>query len=89
MIRLWAGGIVIRTEIKAQLTELMRRQFSRPDLDITDETTAADVPGWDSLTHFNLVLAVEKGFGIKLATREVRTMKNVGALMDIIAKKTS
>jgi acyl carrier protein len=80
---------MIRSDLKAKLAELMRQLFAKPDLEISDETTAADVPGWDSMAHINLVVAVEKRFGIALSTREVRGMKNIGALMDIIEKKTA
>jgi acyl carrier protein len=51
--------------------------------------TASDVDGWDSLSHFNLVLAVEKEFGISVTTRDVRSMKNVGDLIRLIDKKVS
>lgn len=78
-----------RESIHEKLTGIMRELFRQPDLDVTEATTAADVAGWDSLAHINFVLAVEKGFGITLTTREVRGMKNVGALIDIIAKKTA
>ena len=43
---------------------------------------------WDSLSHIDLVMAVEKGFGIRLTTRDVRAMKNVGDLKALIRTKT-
>lgn len=76
-----------RDAITEQLTAIMRQTFRLPALTISETMSAADVPGWDSLAHINFVLAVEKGFGITLTTREVRGMKNVGALIDIIEKK--
>jgi acyl carrier protein len=48
---------------------------------------AGDVPKWDSLTHINLILAVEKGFKIRLTTREVRGMKNVGDMIRLVQQK--
>jgi acyl carrier protein len=76
-----------RDAIKEKLSAIMCELFRRPAITITDAMTAADVPGWDSLAHMSLVVAVEKGFGITLTTREIRGMKNVGALLDIIEKK--
>lgn len=76
-----------RDTITEKLTAIMRDLFRQPDLTIADSMTAADVPGWDSLAHMNLVLAVERGFAITLTTRELRGMKNVGAMVDIIEKK--
>ncbi len=52
--------------------------FALPALVLKDEMTAADVPGWDSLTHIDLVLAIERRFKIKLTTGEVSKLKNVG-----------
>jgi acyl carrier protein len=76
-----------RDDVHLRLTALMRDFFANPDLTVHDAMTAAEVPGWDSLAHINFVLAVETEFGITLGTRDVRGMKNVGAMMDIVAAK--
>ena len=39
------------------------------------------------LEHINLVVAVEKCFGIKFTMGEVTGMKNVGAMADIILER--
>ena len=76
-----------RDVLKTKLTVIFRRTFDNEQLTITDSTTADDVEEWDSLSHINLILAVERGFAIRLTTREVRGMKNVGALIDLITKR--
>lgn len=76
-------------EIKSKLTEIFRSTFEDDALEITDTLTASDVPAWDSLSHINLILAVEKGFGIRLTTREARTMKNVGEFIELIKAKVA
>lgn len=76
-----------RTEVKAKLEGIFRDVFSDDTLAIREETTAADVPGWDSLRHIDLIVAVEKGFGVTLTTREVRSMKNVGDMMELVLRK--
>ena len=73
--------------VRDALTTLMIEQFRNPALIVEDSTTAADVPGWDSLSHIDFLFAVEQRFGIALSTREVRNMKNVGALIDLITQK--
>jgi len=57
------------------------------DVSLTRSTVAADVEGWDSLTHISLMLAVEESFGIKFALGETERAKNVGDLVDLIASK--
>jgi len=51
--------------------------------------TANDVDGWDSLSHVNLILAVEKGFGIRFTRKEIMSFKNVGELLRCIDSKCS
>ena len=59
------------------------------DFDLTDETTATQVPGWDSLKHVDILLAVEKAFGVHFRTLEILRLPNVGALQTLIDKKTT
>jgi acyl carrier protein len=54
---------------------------------LTDQTTANQVAEWDSLTHIQLVVAIEKRFGIRFTSGEIQRWKNVGELVDTIAQK--
>jgi acyl carrier protein len=76
-----------RDALKLRLTEIFRRTFNDDQLVISERTTAEDVRGWDSLSHINLILAVERDFNIRLMTREVRSIENVGDLIDLVAKR--
>jgi acyl carrier protein len=78
-----------RDALKAKLTDILRRTFDNDTLELSETMTAADVRGWDSLSHINLILAIERGFDIRLTTREVRGMKNVGDLIETVARKTA
>lgn len=71
-----------------QLTMLVRTQFKDGDLAVMPETTAADVPGWDSLAHIRFILAVEKEFSIKFRTAEISSFENMGDLAAMVAHKT-
>jgi acyl carrier protein len=76
-----------RNQINEKLTAIFRDVLDDDSIVLTDGTTADDVEGWDSLTHVNLLVAVEKGFGIRMSTREVKSMRNVGDFVDIITQK--
>ena len=73
-----------RENVYEKLNEIFRDVFDDEDITVNDATTADDIEDWDSLEHINLVVAVEKCFGIKFTMGEVMGMKNVGEMMDII-----
>ncbi len=79
------------TDIQDGFQEVFRDVFDDPSLVVTEETTAEDVDGWDSLTHINLIIAIEKLFGVKFATAEISRLKddgsNVGSMMALVAQK--
>ena len=76
-----------RSDILAKVQEVFRDELEVEDLVLTDETTADDVEEWDSLSHVQLVVALEKAFGIKFTSREILSWDNVGDLVDCISKK--
>jgi acyl carrier protein len=76
-------------EIYPRLTKIMRDVLDDDNLVLTPELTANDVEGWDSVSHITLIVAIEESFGIKFKSAELEKMKNVGQLVDEIAKKTS
>ena len=76
-----------RKEILARVEEIFRDELEQENLVLTDETTAQDVEGWDSLSHVQLVAAMEESFGIEFKSREILSWDNVGDLIDSIEKK--
>jgi len=76
-----------RNELYEKLNEVFRDVFDDAEITVTDTTTAADIEDWDSLEHINLIMAVESAFGVKFNMGEVTSMKNVGAMADMILKK--
>lgn len=72
-------------EILNKVGETIRETFGVDDIEITSETVADDIPGWDSLSHTILMLTMEQTFGIELASST--TYRNVGELVAVIFKK--
>lgn len=78
-----------QAKIYADLTEIFNDVFMRDDMQLTPQLSAKDVAGWDSFKQIEIMVSVEERFGIKLNTREIDALRNVGDLADVIAKKAS
>lgn len=71
------------------LTQIFRDVLDDDELVLKRELTAKDVDGWDSLTHIRLLVTIERKFNIKFTLPEVRELKNIGELTDLIQAKTA
>jgi acyl carrier protein len=70
--------------ISEELKKVILDELNLDDFDIKDETTAPEVPGWDSLNHINIIIAVEKHFNVKFKGYNVLRLKNVGDLQKLV-----
>jgi len=60
--------------------------FERP---LQDADGLGSVPGWDSLGHLNLMVAIESAFGIRWTTREISELQTVGEIRRAIERRTN
>jgi acyl carrier protein len=74
-------------DVHTRLRAIFREIFDDESLDLLPQMTAASIAGWDSLTHINLIVAIEKAFRIRFTTAEVSGLKDVGALEALVASK--
>ncbi len=70
--------------ISDKLKSIILRELNLTEIEISDETIAKDIPGWDSLKNFMIILAVEEEFGVKFLTEEILSIKNVGDIQKLI-----
>ncbi len=77
------------TTIYEGLSEIFNDVFMEDNMKLTPELSAKDVEGWDSFKQIEIVVAVEERFAIKLNTREIDSLRTVGDLADIIARKAA
>lgn len=73
--------------IKEKLQAIIREVVDDECLVISEDTIAEDVEGWDSLAQVLIVGEIQKEFGVRLSSAEVRNISNVGGLLDIINSK--
>ena len=76
-----------RDDIKEELNKVFREIFEDTNVVVTDQTTAKDVKGWDSVSHIDMICMVEDAFKVKLTTKEVSSLNNVGELVSVIERK--
>lgn len=76
-----------KENIKNQVQEIFREILDEKGLLLDRETTAADVDGWDSLSHIQLIVGIEKKFNVKFSSREILSWKNIGELLDSLYSK--
>lgn len=81
-----------REQIRLELQAVFRTVFDSDELVISEATTAVDVDGWDSMAHVNLIIAIEKRFGISFSAADLASMRGsdrtIGHLIDLVAAKT-
>jgi len=70
-----------------KLNLIFRTVFEDDDIEIRPDMTANDIDGWDSLSHVNLIVAVESAFSVRFTRKELLTFKNIGDLHKSIESK--
>jgi acyl carrier protein len=72
------------SDVESRLADVFRTIFADESIELRDDMTADDIPAWDSVTHIQLIFAVEEEFGIKLGMKDLESLENVGDLMATI-----
>jgi len=76
-----------REEVLAKINELGKEIFDNDTVVIEDITSAEDIDGWDSLTHLELIEALENEYKVKFTMEEILGSVNVGKLVDAILER--
>ena len=71
-------------EILARITAIVRDVVGDDSVVLTLNTVAQDVPGWDSMAHINIIVALEHEFRIKFKTASLEEAQNTGDLVKLI-----
>lgn len=75
--------------ISERLKKTILNVLELDDFEFTEETRADEVPGWDSLSHVNVIVAVEKEYDVRFKSVEVLRLKNVNDLQKLVDSKTN
>jgi len=69
-----------------RLTAVFHDVFDNDTIRLTEETSAEDIEGWDSLMHVTLCIAVEKHFQVKFNPVDIARLTNVGKIVDLLLR---
>lgn len=75
-----------RKEILEKLTPLARTVFESPDLVLSDDMSSETMDKWTSLSFMQLLTAIEQEFGFRFKMMELLSLKNMGDIINTIAK---
>lgn len=76
-----------RKEILKKVNAIFIDILDNEDIAIEEKTQATDIDEWDSLTHIQLVVAIEKYFKIRFTSKEIQSWNNVGEMLNTIQEK--
>ncbi|HRH58748.1 MAG TPA: acyl carrier protein [Chitinophagales bacterium] len=77
-----------RNQILQAITEIFIDVLDDNQIVLTETTTAKDIEDWDSLSHIQLVVSIEKEFKIQFTSSEIQKWKNIGEIIDSIESKS-
>jgi len=74
-------------DILIQLNEIFKDVLDDTWITLGFQTTANDIEKWDSLTHIQLIVAIEKHYKIRFSSLEIHNWKNIGEMVESISNK--
>ena len=76
-----------KEQILPIINQIFVHELDNPAIVLHENTTAGDIAEWDSLTHIQLVYAIEKYFKIRFSSAEITRWKNIGELCSSVAHR--
>ena len=67
-----------------KLKKIMSVVFRIPENSISDESFMSDVAAWDSLSHMNLIVDIERESGVQLSGDDIAEMQSIVKIMEIL-----
>ena len=74
-------------DVLKKVRETFEMAFGIDPRTVSLETTASDIPGWDSVGHLSLVALLEEHLEIRFDVDDLSEMDTVGAIIRIIEAK--
>ncbi|WP_328292424.1 acyl carrier protein [Kineococcus sp. NBC_00420] len=73
--------------VEGRMLQVFREVLAVDDLQLSDASTAADVPGWDSLAHINIMYSLEAEFDVQFSDEQLTSFQDVGELRRFLVEQ--
>ena len=73
-------------ELVARLIEVAADVFGVPAAALTADSSSESVEAWDSISHLNLMLAVEQAFGVRIEPDQMVELTSIGGIATAVGK---
>jgi len=67
-----------------EIQDVVRDVLGDDDIVLTEAMAAEEVDGWDSMAHVNIIIAIEKRFGIQLKATDLAQLRVEGAKLSAL-----
>ena len=76
-----------KTEILNRIKKIIVGVLKHNRFEMRNDLTAAEVEGWDSLSHIMIITEIEKDFEVRFKLKELNKLKDMGTLVELIESK--
>lgn len=76
-----------KDQILNEINNIFKDVLDNDEVTVNPKTTSDDIDEWDSLTHIQLIVAIEKKFKLKFSSTEISNWKDVREMIISIENK--
>lgn len=70
-----------------ELNKIFQDTFNDDSISVAIETSADDIEEWDSISHVQLVFAIETAFEVKFSNQEILSLVDIGSIISLVSEK--
>lgn len=71
----------------ASLNQVVAKLLQIPVADISDDISPRTIRAWDSLKHIELIMTIEREFGVRFEASEVPALTSLGSIRRVLVDK--
>ncbi|MCB0390340.1 MAG: acyl carrier protein [Bdellovibrionales bacterium] len=69
------------------MKNLILEFFPKADLSHVEKLGVGTTESWDSVNHFNFMMAVEEEYNVQFSTEEISELKNISQIITSLKEK--